>query len=162
MHHSCDSGRAIESARGAACLERIARRGLSGLALGLLALSLAGCSMTIPFTSFSNDDATSSIKAASPLSPDLDMTDWRIAEPVLARALLDGEPEAPARWSNPDSGRSGAFQPVAVAFSREGKSCRAFVARIAAAGGPKMLQAIGCPDDSGEVALDKVQPWKGL
>ncbi len=112
---------------------------------------------------FMSDDETGSIKpAASPLSPDLDMKDWRIAEPILASALLNGEPQAPVKWSNPDSGRSGAFQPVAATFSREGKPCRAFVARIVVADGPKMLQAVGCPGEEGAVALDKVEPWKGL
>jgi hypothetical protein len=130
-------------------------------ALGLLAIGLAGCSMSIP--SFLNNDATDSIKpVVSPLSPDLDMKDWRIAEPILAQALLNGEPAAPVQWSNPDSGRSGAFQPVASVFLREGKKCRAFVARILAADGPKMLQAVGCPSEGDVVAIDKVEPWKGI
>jgi hypothetical protein len=136
---------------------------LSFAAPGLLALGLAGCSMSIPLKSFMNNDTTGSIKpVSSPLSADLDMKDWRIAEPVLAQALKSGEPEAAAHWSNPDSGRSGAFQPVAATFAREGRPCRAFVARIVATDGPKMLQAIGCPEADGMVALDKVEPWKGL
>jgi 17 kDa outer membrane surface antigen len=140
-----------------------ARGRLSVAALGLLVVGLAGCSMSIPLKSFMNNDTTGSIKpATSPLSADLDMKDWRIAEPVLAQALQSGEPEAAMHWSNPDSGRSGAFQPVAAAFSREGRPCRAFVARILAADGPKMLQAIGCPGEGGMVALDRVEPWKGL
>jgi hypothetical protein len=139
------------------------RLSLALAAPGLLALALAGCSMSIPLKSFMNNDTTGSIKAASsPLSADLDMKDWRIAEPVLAQALQSGEPEAAAHWSNPDSGRSGAFQPVAATFAREGRPCRAFVARIVAADGPKMLQAIGCPEADGMVAIDRVEPWKGL
>jgi hypothetical protein len=140
-----------------------ARRRLTVAALGVLALGLAGCSMSIPLKSFMKSDTTGSIKAAaSPLSPDLDMKDWRIAEPILAQALQSGEAEAAMKWSNPDSGRSGAFQPVADTFTREGKPCRAFVARILAADGPKMLQAIGCPREDGMVALDKVEAWKGI
>jgi hypothetical protein len=140
-----------------------ARGRLSVSALGILALGLAGCSMSIPLKSFMNNDTTSSIKpATSPLSADLDMKDWRIAEPILAQALQSSEPEAAMHWSNPDSGRSGVFQPVAATFSREGRPCRAFVARILAADGPKMLQAIGCPEEGGMVALDRVEPWKGL
>jgi hypothetical protein len=133
-------------------------------AISLLALSLGGCSISIPLGSFMKDsDTTGSIKAsASPFAPDLDMKDWRIAEPILAQALRAGELETAAQWSNPDSGRTGAFQPVASSFSRGGKTCRAFVARINAADGSRMLQAIGCPDDSGAVAVDKVEPWKGL
>jgi hypothetical protein len=136
-------------------------RGL--LSVGLLALGAAGCSISVPMAPFMRDDTTGSIKSsASPLSPDLDVKDWRIAEPILAQALRSGEAEAPVRWSNPDSGRSGAFQPVAGAFSRDGKPCRAFVARVIVADQSKLLQAIGCPDDSGMVAIDKVEPWKGL
>src|SRR5580698_6406099 len=109
---------------------------LSLAAPGLLALGLAGCSMSIPLKSFMNNDTTGSIKPAiSPLSADLDMKDWRIAEPVLAQALQSGAPEAPMHWSNPDSGRSGAFQPVGATFSHEGRPCRAFVARILAGDG---------------------------
>jgi 17 kDa outer membrane surface antigen len=130
-------------------------------ALSLLAIGVAGCSMSIP--SFLSEDATGSIKpAASPLSSDLDVKDWRIAEPILAEALLNGEPAAPVRWSNPDSGRSGAFQPVAGLFQREGKTCRAFVARVLAAEGAKMLQAIGCPGEAGGVLIAQVEPWKGI
>jgi hypothetical protein len=129
--------------------------------LGLLAISLAGCSMSIP--SFLSEDTTASIKpAGSPLSADLDAKDWRIAEPILAQALLNGEPAAPVRWSNPDSGRSGAFQPVASLFQREGKTCRAFVARVLVPDGAKMLQAIGCPGESGGVLIAQVEPWKGI
>jgi 17 kDa outer membrane surface antigen len=110
-----------------------------------------------------DDDATGSIKTnVSPFSPDLDLKDWRIAEPILAQALRSGQPETAALWSNPDSGHSGAFQPVAGSFARAGKSCRAFVARVAFADESKMLQAIGCSDESGRVAIDKVEPWKGL
>ena len=142
---------------------RLSLAALGLLALGLLAPGLAGCSMSIPLKSFMNNDTTSSIKpTSSPLSTDLDMKDWRIAEPVLAQALQSGEPETAAHWSNPDSGRSGAFQPVAATFSREGRPCRAFVARIVVADGPKTLQAIGCQEADGMVALDRVEPWKGL
>jgi hypothetical protein len=151
------------NARGGLSLAAPGLPALGLLALGLLAPGLAGCSMSIPLKSFMNDDTTGSIKpAVSPLSADLDMKDWRIAEPVLARALRSGEPDAAMHWSNPDSGRSGAFQPVAATFSREGRPCRAFVARIVAADGSKLLQAIGCPEEGGIVALDRIEPWKGL
>jgi hypothetical protein len=120
--------------------------------------------MSIPTLSFMNkDDTTGSIKpAASPLSADLDMQDWRIAEPILAQALLNGEPQAPARWSNPDSKRSGAFQPVASAFKRDGKMCRAFVARVNVAEESKTVQAIGCLNEASGVAIDGVEPWKAI
>jgi 17 kDa outer membrane surface antigen len=126
-------------------------------------IGLSGCSISIPLGPFASDDTTGSIKPeTSPLSPDLDIKDWRIAEPVLSKALLSHEDSAPLEWSNPDSGRSGAFQTVASAFLRDGKPCRAFVARLTLADSVKMLQAIGCPREAGEVAVDKVEPWKSL
>ena len=126
-------------------------------------IGLGGCSISIPLGPFASDDTTGSIKPeTSPLSPDLDIKDWRIAEPVLNKALLSHEASAPVEWTNPDSGRSGAFQTVASAFLRDGKPCRAFVARVTLADSVKMLQAVGCAREAGEVALDKVEPWKSL
>jgi hypothetical protein len=132
--------------------------------LALLCLAVAGCSFSIPpLTSFSSDDTTGSIKTESwPLAPDLDEKDWRLAEPALHKALVSDEPSAPASWSNPNSGRSGAFLPVAGTFLRDGKSCRAFVARIASSETAKMVQAIGCPLEGDRVAVGKASPWKGI
>jgi hypothetical protein len=111
----------------------------------------------------SKDDTTGSIKPlASPWSSDLDASDWRIAEPALAQALLHAEPQAPAAWSNPASERSGAFQPVGRAFLRDGRTCRAFVARINVGEASKLLQAIGCQGDAGAVAIDQAEAWKGI
>jgi 17 kDa outer membrane surface antigen len=140
-----------------------ARAWLLFAAVGL-SFGLGGCSFSIPLGSFTkDDDTTGSIKAnASPFLPDLDPQDWRIAEPILAQALRSGEPQTAVHWSNADSGHSGAFQPVAGSFSRGGKSCRAFVARLNVVDGTKMVQALGCPDDGGRVAVDDVKPWKGI
>jgi hypothetical protein len=108
-------------------------------------------------------DVTGSIKARSPgLGPDLDADDWRVAKPVLADALKSETGREAARWANPATGHRGAFQTVAGAFKREGDTCRAFIARVAADGGEKVLQAIGCvkPDDT--LFVEQVEPWKTL
>jgi len=149
--------------RGAAFSARF-RAGLLGLvAASLVAFSMAGCSITFPLPSFMSDETTGSIRPRpAPFSPDLDAQDWRVAEPVLAQALKSKPSDDPARWSNPESGRGGAFQPVAGSFKRDGQTCRAFVARLTAADQAKTVQAIGCLAAGDAVFVDQVEPWKAL
>jgi hypothetical protein len=133
------------------------------LALVFFAASLAGCSMSFPLPSLLSDDTTGSIKPRStPFAGDLDAADWRAAEPSLAEALKSDANADPKRWSNPASGRGGAFQPVAGSFRREGQTCRAFLARIDTADQSKTMQAIGCLMAGGAVFVDQAQPWKAL
>lgn len=117
--------------------------------------------MSLP--SLVDDDPVGSIKPkASPLSIAYDPRDWRIAEPVLAASLRAPGSAEPALWSNAETGDHGAFLAVAVPFAREGRSCRAFVARLVDAKQAKTLQAVGCPAESGEVAIFDASPWTGL
>jgi surface antigen len=132
-------------------------------ASGLFAAFLAGCSMNFPMSSLMSDSTTGSIKARpAPFAGDLDETDWRIAEPRLAEALKSAGDGEPTQWSNPASGRKGAFQPVAGAFKREGQTCRAFLARISSPDSTKTLQGIGCLMAGDAVFVDETQPWKAL
>ncbi len=77
------------------------------------------------------------------------------------RACAPG-PAEPALWSNAETGGHGEFLAVAGSFAREGRSCRAFVARLVDGEAAKTLQGVGCPLESGEVALYDVSPWTGL
>ena len=133
------------------------------VALALGALALAGCSISMPLPSLIDADATGSIKPKAPsLSSAYDSRDWRVAEPVLAASLRAPGQAEPALWSNPETGGHGEFLTVAGTFAREGRSCRAFVARLVDAHDAKTLQAVGCPSESGEVAVYDVSPWTGL
>jgi hypothetical protein len=108
-------------------------------------------------------DVTGSIKTrSSDLGPDLDADDWRVAKPVLADALKSEAGHDAVRWNNPATGHRGAFQTVAGVFKREGDACRAFVARIPADGGDKVLQAIGCLKPDNTLFVEQVEPWKTL
>ncbi len=78
------------------------------------------------------------------------------------RACARRRPAEPGRWSNAETGDRGEFLPVAGTFAREGQSCRAFVARLVDGKDAKTLQAVGCPSESGEVAIYDVSPWTGL
>jgi hypothetical protein len=133
------------------------------VAIGLFAAGLAGCSMTFPLPSFMSGDTTGSVKPRpTPFAADLDPADWRLAEPRLAEALKSDGSNEPKQWSNPASGRGGAFQSVAGAFNRDGQTCRAFLARIDTPDQTKTLQAIGCLMAGGAVFVDQAQPWKTL
>jgi hypothetical protein len=120
--------------------------------------------MSFPLPSLLSDDTTGSIKGgrSTPFSDALDSTDWRVAEPSLAEALKSDARAEPKRWSNPASGRGGAFQPVAGTFKRDGQTCRAFLARIETADQTKTMQAVGCLMAGGAVFVDEAQPWKAL
>jgi hypothetical protein len=127
------------------------------------ALALAGCSISMPLPPFVDDEPTSAIAPKTPApSSAFDSRDWRIAQPVLAASLRAPNPGEPALWSNPETGDHGEFVAVAVAFARQGQSCRAFVARLVEGKNAKTLQAVGCPRDSGEVAIYDASPWAGL
>jgi hypothetical protein len=131
-------------------------------AAGLVALTLDGCSLTFPLKSFLPEDTTGSVaQKSSPISPDLDAADWRLAEPHLVEALKSSGADETS-WSNPDSGRGGVFQPVAEPFDRDGRTCRAFLARVDLAGSKTTIQAVGCLLARDELLIDQVQPWKAL
>ncbi|HLW90392.1 MAG TPA: RT0821/Lpp0805 family surface protein [Roseiarcus sp.] len=156
MIHSDNPGEGSSQAK-AVLLKRV-----YALAAGIIAVSLAGCSMSFPMQSLLAQDTTGSIRPkSSPISADLDAADWRIAEPKLVQAL-NADNTGATHWSNPDSGRSGAFQPVASQFNRDGHACRAFVARVDGVDHSTTVQAIGCLVASDEVLVDQVQPWKAI
>jgi hypothetical protein len=133
------------------------------VALGLAALAPAGCSISMPLPSLVDNEPTGSVKpGAAALSGLYDWRDWRVAQPALAASLRAPGPAEPAAWSNAETGGHGEFVPVAGVFARQGQSCRAFVARLVAGKDAKTLQAVGCLDDSGEVAVYDVARWTGL
>jgi surface antigen len=133
------------------------------VAFGAVALALAGCSISMPMPSFIDGEPTGSIGPKAPtLSSLYDSRDWRVAEPVLAASLRAPGEGQPTLWSNSETGDHGEFLAVAGTFAREGRSCRAFIARLVDGQEAKTLQGVGCPGDSGEVAVYDVSPWTGL
>ena len=137
----------------------------TAFAFAAAALALAGCA--IPLPGFIDDQPTGAVKpkaAPAALSSAYDSRDWRLAEPVLSATLRAKNGEQPGAWSNPETGAHGEFLAVAGSFERDGRPCRAFVARVAGKDGApvKSLQAVGCPREGEEAAIYDVSPWSGL
>ena len=137
----------------------------TAFAFAAAALALAGCA--IPLPGFIDDQPTGAIKpkaAPAALSSAYDSRDWRLAEPVLSATLRAKNGEQPGAWSNPETGAHGEFLAVAGSFERDGRPCRAFVARVAGKDGAalKSLQGVGCPREGEEAAIYDVSPWSGL
>lgn len=117
----------------------------------------------MPLPSFIDGEPTGSIKPKTPtLSSLYDSRDWRIAEPTLAASLRASGQAEPTLWSNPETGDRGDFVAVAGSFARDGQTCRAFIARLDDGHEAKTLRGVGCPAESGEVAVYDVSPWIGL
>jgi hypothetical protein len=134
-------------------------------AFAFAATALTGCA--IPLPGFIDDQPTGSIKSkAAPamLSSAYDSSDWRLAEPVLSATLRAKIADERGAWSNPDTGTHGEFLAVAGSFDRDGRPCRAFVARVVGKDGApvKTLQGVGCPREGQEAAIYDVSPWIGL
>jgi surface antigen len=139
----------------------------AGFALAAAALALAGCSIAIPLPGLIDDEPVGTIKpkaGTAALSGAYDPADWRLAEPALSTALRAKEGGERDQWSDPDTGNHGEFVAVAGAFTREGRPCRAFVARIVGKAGTadKTLQGVGCPREGEEAAVYDVSAWSGL
>ena len=131
------------------------------------ALALAGCAVSIPLPGFIDNEPTGSIKSKSTpaaLSSAYDSRDWRLAEPVLSATLRAKNGDPPGAWSNPETGAHGEFLAVAASFERDGRRCRAFVARVVGKDGApdKTLQGVGCLREGEEAAIYDVSPWSGL
>ena len=137
----------------------------TAFAFAAAALALAGCA--IPLPGFIDDQPTGAVKpkaAPAALSSAYDSRDWRLAEPVLSATLRAKNGEQPGVWSNPETGAHGEFLAVADSFERDGRPCRAVVARVAGKDGApvKSLQGGGCPREGEEAASYDVSPWSGL
>ena len=139
----------------------------TAFAFAAAALALAGCSLSFPLPGFVDDRPTGAIKpksAPAALASAYDSRDWRLAEPVLSATLRAKDGDQPGAWSNPETGARGEFLAVAGSFERDGRPCRAFVARVVGKDGApdKTLQGVGCPREGEEAAIYDVSSWTGL
>lgn len=129
----------------------------AALAAAACALALAGCSTAIPLPALvSHDDVTGSIKKFSaPLSPSLNADDLSRALAALGEALDPEGEGGRVGWSNPKSGRHGAFVAHGEVFPRDEKVCRAFRGEI---GVREKVEGTGCRDKMGRWAVLDAKP----
>lgn len=137
-----------------------------GLAMvsAMVALALAGCSISMPIASLvSEPETTGSItpKAPSPLSSDLNAEDWRRARAALGVALDPQGSGTPVSWDNPESGFRGTFTPVGQPFVQSDEVCRAFLAQVTSPMRTSSLQGSACRPSGGEWAVKEARPFKG-
>jgi surface antigen len=147
--------------RGRETKARAPRLVAAGLCSLLAVLALGGCSITETLPGLVDSEPTGSIHAAGG-DARFDSDDWRLAKPALLRALNAPAAAPASEWSNPATGHSGRFTAVAGWYPDGDGYCRAFVARVAAAGETRSLQAAGCSLGDGSVAVNDLKGWQGL
>jgi surface antigen len=144
---------------------------------GVVALGLTGGGCAMSNSVFGGDDAagsfakaeinkvetTSSVlgksgaRTADAMPPEADLTYTKAA---AAEVLNRGGKDASAPWENPRSGARGTVTPVAANYTRDGATCRDFLASYVRSGLEAWMQGEACrtaDKDSWEVK--SLRPW---
>lgn len=131
---------------------------------GLVALSAAGCSLSMKLPSFQSEpEMTASVTPATvPLSPHLDAEDWRRAQAAFSLAVDPQGSGQVVNWENPATKRKGSFIPAGNLVLAENTVCRPFRATLVeqANGKPVETHHLGraCRTGPGEWAMREVAP----
>ncbi|WP_244532257.1 RT0821/Lpp0805 family surface protein [Methylocapsa palsarum] len=128
-------------------------------AAACLALTLAGCAVSMPIASLSasRDDATGAIPEAV-LVRQLDAEDWRRARAALSTALdLQGN-GLPVAWDNPASGAKGSFTPSGKAYSSDARVCRAFAVKLDRKGEEQSMRGTACSAQGADWSITELKP----
>jgi surface antigen len=136
-------------------------RGLTAAAGLLLALGVAGCSVSYQLDSFiggsdktDKTETTGSITAAN-LPPDGDMIYARAAASAV---LKRNEKNASQPWENPKSGARGTVTPIASAYTTEGRTCRNFLASYVNGKAEAWLEGSACKEAKGAWEVRSLKP----
>lgn len=146
------------------------------MAVAVLALFAAGCSVSFPILGLSSksEDEVATTSAILParggdrpaalasLAAELGPEDMRRADGAMSVALDPQGNGAAVSWDNPQSGIKGSFIPVGGPFLRSDEICRAFIASVQTQTRPAKLQGTACRPSGGEWAVKDVAPWKGV
>lgn len=131
----------------------------------ILALLLAGCSMSSQFDSYfgSSKDVTGSItpppgaKGEVAMPPEMDLVYARAAASELLRR---GEKDTSLPWENPRSGARGTVTPIAAAYTQDGQTCRNFLASYVNGSAQSWMQGEACRQNRGAWEVRSLKPWK--
>jgi len=159
------SGTAVASLRPAAVLA--------------LALSVGGCAVSGSLGSmfsksnkdearaYASEDVTGSVAtpAAIPASASAaalsSETDLVFARMAIVDVLSRGSKQISAPWENPSSGARGTVTPIASAYTKDGATCRDFLASYVRRQGPETwLQGKACrPKQGAAWEVKSLRPW---
>ena len=128
-----------------------------------LAVSLAGCSISMPIPGLIDNEPLGSIQPRAHASANpVDPADWALARPALGAALKASDDAGPSLWSNPKSHASGAFLAVGPAFARDGAECRAVIARIGSGDAATRWRGLGCRREDDSLAFEDAERYSEL
>ena len=145
---------------------------------GSLALSLGGCAVSGSFGSmfskpskdeasaYASEEATGSVATpratlASASTTGLPAeTDLVFARTAIVDVLTRGSKEISAPWENPSSGARGTVTPIASAYSKDGATCRDFLASyLRSQVRETWMQGEACRAKQGAWEVKSLRPW---
>lgn len=143
-----------------------------------LALSLGGCAVSGSLGSmfskpskdearaYASEDVTGSVATprATPASASTtglpSETDLVFARLAIVDVLTRGSKEISAPWENPSSGARGTVTPIASAYSKDGATCRDFLASyLRRQGSETWMQGEACRAKHGAWEVRSLRPW---
>jgi surface antigen len=144
-----------------------------------LALSVGGCAVSGSLGSmfsksnkdearaYASEDVTGSVAtpAAIPASASAaalsSETDLVFARMAIVDVLTRGSKQISAPWENPSSGARGTVTPIASAYTKDGATCRDFLASYVRRQGPESwLQGEACrPKQGAAWEVKSLRPW---
>ena len=139
---------------------------------GVITLGLTGGGCAMSNSVFGGDDDTGSFakaemtgsvsgkggaRTAGAMPPEADLSYTRAA---AAEVLSRGGKDTSAPWENPRSGARGTVTPVAANYTRDGATCRDFLASYVRSGLEAWMQGEACRTaDKDRWEVKSLRPW---
>jgi len=153
--------------RGMPFQRHAAAKRLAAVAFSLgLALSGSGCSSSYQLDSLfakrdgENQSAPRRLARPKSATDALAQADWVFARAAVAEVLNTGGSHVSAPWENPGTGARGTVTPLASAYTREGITCRDFLASYVKDGSESWLEGSACQAGRGNWEVRDLWPRK--
>jgi 17 kDa outer membrane surface antigen len=133
------------------------------MTLILIAVGTGGCSMSRTDGAFAKmDDVTGSIGATrvSAPAPVPTESDLAFARNAASDVLTKGDKDSSQPWENPETGARGSVTPLAQAYSRDGRTCRDFLASYVNGRSESWLQGAACQSSHGRWEIHTLKRWR--
>jgi surface antigen len=132
-----------------------------------LAIALGGCSLSYQLdTTFAKGrgevepEYTGAIRRTTRAEATSHDGDLAAARTAVAAALAKGGKDTSMPWENPATGARGTITPLASAYSRDGTTCRDFLASYVRNGSESWLQGEACRGYQGRWEVRQMKPWR--